>query len=187
MGLDMKYCVILAGGKSSRMGRDKTLLPFAKEPSMTHFLVQKMQRIFKHVYVSTKEQKFNPPLEILMDETNDFSPMLALYSVLKRFNESVFIVPADMPFVSYKCITQLAKFKDEFDIVVAKDKDYKHSLCGFFSPKIAKFTKELYEKKEHKIGLLFNFCKYKYVEFDDCEQFMNINNPDEYKRALNEI
>ncbi|MGG7048662.1 MULTISPECIES: molybdenum cofactor guanylyltransferase [unclassified Campylobacter] len=180
-------CVILAGGKSSRMGQDKTLLPFGREPSMTHFLAKKMEQIFKEIYISSKSQKFNPPLGILTDDSDDFSPMLALACILEKFDDSVFIMPADMPFVSIECVNELAKFKDEFDVVVARDAKHRHSLCGFFNPKIANQARELYEKGEHKIGLLLSANSLKEVYFDDSSQFANVNNPDEYERALNAL
>ena len=43
----MKTCVILAGGKSSRMGRDKTLLPFGGFATLTHYGAHKFGRIFE--------------------------------------------------------------------------------------------------------------------------------------------
>ncbi|WP_149725623.1 molybdenum cofactor guanylyltransferase [Campylobacter concisus] len=180
----MQTCVILAGGKSSRMGQDKTLLPFGGFETLTHYQVSKFSKVFDEVFVSSKFEKFNPPLKLIKDESSeDFSPMLALYSVLKSFDHSVFIIPADMPFFEPSSLDELAKFKDEFDMVVAGDDEHIHSLCGFFSPSLAPFAHELYLKNEHKIGLLRKSCKCKIVNFENKEQFFNVNFPEEYKIA----
>ena len=63
----MKTCVILAGGKSSRMGRDKTLLPFGGFATLTHYGAHKFGQIFERVFVSSKFDKFNPPLPLIKD------------------------------------------------------------------------------------------------------------------------
>ena len=46
--------VIVAGGKSSRMGRDKALLPFGGYSSLAQFQYQKFLPIFEKVYISCK-------------------------------------------------------------------------------------------------------------------------------------
>ena len=217
----MKTCVILAGGKSSRMGRDKTLLPFGGFATLTHYGAHKFGRIFERVFVSSKFEKFNPPLPLIKDAdteeisrsnlnaTSDkniptnsaqisaqdtenlsepaFSPMLALYSILKNFpNESVFIVPADMPFVSEECVHELYKFTGEYDMVIAADESHTHSLCGFFSGDLADAAGELFAAGEHKIGLLRDRCRCKIVKFANSDEFFNINYQADYEQALKE-
>lgn len=218
----MKTCVILAGGKSSRMGRDKTLLPFGGFATLTHYGAHKFGRIFERVFVSSKFEKFNPPLPLIKDadaeeisrsnlnaasNKNDtttnsaqisaqdtsnlspdaFSPMLALYSILRNFpNESVFIIPADMPFVSEECVRELYKFAGEYDMVIAADESHTHSLCGFFSGDLADAAGELFAAGEHKIGLLRDRCRCKIVKFANAGEFFNINYQADYEQALKE-
>ena len=216
----MKTCVILAGGKSSRMGRDKTLLPFGGFATLTHYGAHKFGRIFERVFVSSKFEKFNPPLPLIKDADADeisqsnltesrndaptnsaqifaqdtsnlsepaFSPMLALYSILKNFpNESVFIVPADMPFVSEECVRELYKFTGKYDMVIAADESHTHSLCGFFSGDLAGAAGELFAAGEHKIGLLRSRCRCKIVKFAREDEFFNINYQADYEQALKE-
>ncbi|WP_299025999.1 molybdenum cofactor guanylyltransferase [uncultured Campylobacter sp.] len=217
----MKTCVILAGGKSSRMGRDKTLLPFGGFATLTHYGAHKFGRIFERVFVSSKFDKFDPPLPLIKDAdaeeisrsnlnvasdkntpTNSaqisaqdtsnlspyaFSPMLALYSILRNFpNESVFIVPADMPFVSENCVRELYKFVGKYDMVIAADESHTHSLCGFFSGDLADAAGELFAAGEHKIGLLRDRCRCKIVKFAREDEFFNINYQADYEQALKE-
>lgn len=218
----MKTCVILAGGKSSRMGRDKTLLPFGGFATLTHYGAHKFGRIFERVFVSSKFEKFDPPLLLIKDadaeeisqsnltEASDkegapkssaqisaqdtvnlsdvaFSPMLALYSILKNFpNESVFIIPADMPFVSEECVRELYKFTGEYDMVIAADESHTHSLCGFFSGDLANAAGKLFAAGEHKIGLLRDRCRCKIVKFANADEFFNINYQADYEQALKE-
>ena len=116
-----------------------------------------------------------------------FSPMLALYSILRNFpNESVFIVPADMPFVSEECVRELYKFTGEYDMVIAADESHTHSLCGFFSGDLADAAGELFAASEHKIGLLRDRCHCKIVKFAREDEFFNINYQADYEQALKE-
>ncbi|QKF86857.1 molybdenum cofactor guanylyltransferase protein A [Campylobacter blaseri] len=166
------------------MGKDKTLLPFKGQPSLTHYQYNKLKVVFDNVFVSAKNQKFNPPLPIIEDRINDYSPMLALYSILSYFkNEKIFIIPADMPFVEIDTIRKLYNESIGYEICVAGDSEFRHSLCGFFDSNLANLTKTLYEKKEHKIGLLFKEVKFKEIKFNNNEQFFNINYPKDYEKA----
>lgn len=191
-GLKLDTAIILAGGKSSRMQRDKSLLEFAGEPSLTHFVAKKLSHIFKNVYVSAKADKFtniksNLKLNVLLDENVDqYSPMSALATILQSLDKPVFIQPVDMPFISIKSILSLAKYSDKFDAVVAASDKNIHNLCGFFSPNLAVLAKRLYNQNNHKIGFLLSLCNLKVLNFKDENEFKNINYPHEYKEALKE-
>lgn len=52
-------CVILCGGKSSRMGEDKALLPFASSNSLTQYQYDRLESYFKNIYISSKIDKFS--------------------------------------------------------------------------------------------------------------------------------
>ena len=78
----MQNALILAGGKSSRMGFDKSLLKYDNFATITHFLYYKLSKLFACVQVSAKEQKFTPPLPLLKDDFKDFAPIFVLPTIL---------------------------------------------------------------------------------------------------------
>jgi len=49
-------CVIFAGGKSSRMGENKALLPFAGFETLTEYQYTRLSKIFSSVYISCKDK-----------------------------------------------------------------------------------------------------------------------------------
>lgn len=182
----LENCVILAGGKSSRMGRDKSLMRFGGFDSLAEFQANKFAQIFKNVYVSAKDDKFGAlNFPILHDKFADFSPMGALFGILENFkDDSVFIIPVDMAFVEFESVFRL---KDEFEgreICVAKDDEYTHSLCGFFSGSVSEKAREFYENDIHKIKKLFENSDFKEVYFENSKQFFNINYMSDYEVAL---
>ena len=52
-------CVILSGGKSSRMGEDKSLLPFSSSSSLIEFQYRRLEPYFKNIFISAKNDKFD--------------------------------------------------------------------------------------------------------------------------------
>jgi len=66
--------VIFAGGKSSRMGSDKALLPFGGYGSLSEFQYHKLSRTFKKVYLSAKEDKFDFAMEDIHDRYEESTP-----------------------------------------------------------------------------------------------------------------
>jgi len=52
-------CVILSGGKSSRMGEDKSLLPFSTSNTLIEYQYKRLKPYFKDIYISSKIDKFD--------------------------------------------------------------------------------------------------------------------------------
>ncbi len=98
--------MILAGGKSSRMGTDKTLLALAGFPTLTHFLHARLRRLFARVVVSAKSPKFDG-LEVALDSFAQFAPLPVLARLDEIFDGDVFVICADMPLVRRASILRL--------------------------------------------------------------------------------
>lgn len=182
MDLKNYNTLILAGGKSSRFGSDKTTKPFGPHPSLTHFLFERLGRVFGSVAVAAKKQKFTPPLPLLIDDFSEFAPIFVLSDLDRFFKEPLFIMPADMPFITEAEIFALFKSLKDFDICYAKDSKKEHFLCGFFRPSIAAKAREQIAAGELAIHKLFKLCATTSVEFD--REFLNINYQDDFKKAL---
>ncbi|CDG57011.1 Molybdopterin-guanine dinucleotide biosynthesis protein MobA [Campylobacter coli 76339] len=189
MKLENLNCVILCGGKSSRMGEDKSKLIF-KNQTLTQFQVEKFSKIFKNVYVSAKEDKFGAKFKLIKDclEFEIYSPMLALYSILSNFkDEFVFILSVDSPNLSDKELLKMSAFlEQDYQIIIAKTPSHRHPLCGFYHSSVAHLCKELLEKNEQKIALLFSKAKTHFVEFKDETPFLNLNFYQEYEQFKSE-
>lgn len=190
MRLNELNCVILCGGKSSRMGQDKSKL-MLKNQTLIQFQVDKFSKIFKSVYVSAKEDKFENHFNLIKDslEFKIYSPMLALYSILSNFkNEFVFILSVDSPKVSKNELLKMLPFLEQnYKIILVKTPLYKHPLCGFYHSSLAQTCKKFLEKDEQKIGLLFSKIKTKFVEFENEDAFLNLNFYEEYEKFKSEL
>ena len=182
-------CVILSGGKSSRMGEDKSLLPFKDSSTLIEYQYKKLSKIFKDTYISSKMDKFNFDANIIYDnDKNVSSPMIALYSILEHLNfEKVFIITVDTPFVKKDTIFELIDNSSIHDIVIAKDTNKTHNLCGVFSKSINSTIKNMLSDDNHKINTLIKKSNHKIILFENSKQFLNINTQDDYKYAISSI
>lgn len=183
-------CVILAGGKSSRMGEDKSLLPFGTYPTLTQYQYEKLSKIFSEVYISTKEEKFSfiDNSNIILDQNKSISsPMIALESIFEYLQtKEVFIVTVDVPLLFESTINELINKSNNYDITIAKDDERTHNLCGVFSKNILPLVRELIKKDIHKINYMIKqTSKHQIINFENKEQFLNINTQIEYGKALN--
>lgn len=184
----MQNCVILGGGKSSRMGQDKTLLPFGGFATLAHYQFDKYSKIFTNVYIACKNDKFDPPLPIITDKFSDYSPMQALHSVLSHFESGkIFIIATDMPFVKETTIKKLFDRSQNVQICVAQDEFHTHNLCGFFDTNLAQTALRLHQEGIHKVRALFDQAKFCSVKFDGFSQFSNLNNPKDYDEAVKSL
>ena len=183
-------CVILSGGKSSRMGEDKSLLPFSTSKTLIQYQYDRLKPYFKNIYISSKVDKFDF-LEknlLILDENKDiFSPILALDTIFKKFeNQKIFIITVDTPLVSIDSISKLIDASINYDICIAQT-EKTHNLCGVFSSNISLTIKTMIENDIHKIAYLINKNENKILKFPNNSEFLNINNKEEYEESLNYI
>ena len=178
--------VIFAGGKSSRMGEDKALLPFANYPTLTEFQHHKLSTLFDKVYVSAKENKFGFECMVIQDNDRENSPLVGLISVFEMLKvEEVFILSVDAPFVNKETIEKiLAHNESGFDVVVAQSPSGVQPLCGLYKRSILPLAYMQLEKGNHKLGDLLHLAHTLFVAFDEDSLFTNLNRPEEYQQAL---
>ena len=179
-------CVILAGGKSSRMGKDKSLLPFGNFNTLIEFQYHKLSQIFSKVYISSKSNKFDFEADLILDtKTEISSPMVALKSIFENITTTkVFIITVDTPFIVKTTIDTLIDKSINFDITIAQDNSKIHNLCGIFSTMLLKKTNDCISKDIHKINYLIKQSHSQYISFDNSNQFTNINTSCDYKKAI---
>ncbi len=178
-------CVILAGGKSSRMGVDKSKLPFGGYKTLCEYQVKRLQKLFKSVHVSSKSDKFDFKADLILDDGEVFSPMVAFEKIFSHFqDEMIFILGVDIPYVSEKEIQKMHLHVKDYDIVIPKTPDFTHQLCGFYSSNLALTCKSLLAKDTHKIRELIKLSSTKYIDFEDERAFVNLNFYEEYEREL---
>lgn len=181
--------VILCGGKSSRMGENKTFLPFGQYSSLIHYQYEKFSLAFPLVYISSKTNDFaflkNKSCVLLDKDKEVYSPLVALKSILEQVNCSkVFILTVDTPFVSQNSVEKLIQNSFDFEITIASTPQKVHNLCGVFSKNLLPKIDEMLKQDIHKIGYLIKQSQTHIINFEDETEFLNMNTKLEYEKAL---
>ena len=182
-------CVIFAGGKSSRMGEDKALLPFSSYKTLTEFQYSRLKKIFTNVYISCKEKsKFDFNAKFIEDisTNNTYAPTAGFVAMFKELDdERFFVLSVDSPFVSEKEITKLINSDSlNSDATVAKTEFGLQPMCGIYHRSLDSKFKKMLEEDNHKLGFVLKSSNTNIIHFDDEKPFINMNHPHEYQEAL---
>jgi len=162
--------VVLAGGESSRMGRDKALLDYNGKPLLDHMIGLLKQAGFDDIYVSGDLDGYR----CIPDSAPHEGPAYAIVGVLEHLDhyDGVLFVPVDMPLLSI----------DALRLLIREEKG------GFFkgSPLPAFIPKLSHKKPANSVkALLENLHIYYLILPPELEQCMtNTNTPEEWKEAL---
>ncbi len=182
-------CVIFAGGKSSRMGEDKSLLPFGGFNTLTEFQLFRLNKIFKNVYISCKDKsKFNFQADFIEDikTSSTYAPTAGFVAIFEYLTcDRFFALSVDTPFVGKNGIGQLINAdKSDYDATIAKTASGMQPMCGIYHRSISEKFNQMLKEENHKLGYLLKNSKTIFVDFKDEKPFLNLNHPHEYQEAL---
>ncbi|ADG91968.1 molybdopterin-guanine dinucleotide biosynthesis protein [Arcobacter nitrofigilis DSM 7299] len=183
-------CVILCGGRSSRMGEDKSLLPFSNYNTLTQYQFDRLKTHFKNIYLSSKTNKFDflkSDENIIFDNIEDeSSPLIALKSIFETIkSDKVFILTVDTPFVKIETIAKLINESLNSSTIAITSRE--HNLCGVYERSCLKIINQMLKENNHKIGFLLKRIELKKIEFFDENEFLNLNKKEDYQKALSLI
>ncbi len=176
-------CIILAGGKSSRLP-DKPFALLNGKPIILH-VIENMKKCFSDITVSIKHAQknkmraFAKGVKIAIDRNSYFSPAEGIKScIAEAEHEWVFIVACDMPFVNELLVNMLAsKINSNIDCVIPFS-DRLQPLCAFY-------RKNVFEKDDVNKSLtgFANSLKKEVVYVSEKIWFLNINTKQDLEKA----
>ena len=125
--------VILAGGRSRRMGDDKATLQFAGQP-LLQAVAQAVAPLFGELSVSVRAPRPDLSWPQICDAHVDAGPLAGLCAALGAVPTPwIFAVATDMPFVKPALIELLARRRAGFDAVVPRVHGHPQPLAAFYS------------------------------------------------------
>lgn len=103
--------IILAGGKSSRMGQDKASMILGGKTLIQH-IIDNLSFVFDEIFISGNHLNYPISKGIIKDVITQKGPMGGIRSALEFCQEDIFVCSCDMPFVSSDLIENILQKKN---------------------------------------------------------------------------
>lgn len=189
--------IVLAGGKSARFGRDKSLELLAGET-----LVQRVVRSLacfgdEIIVVLSPGGSLTPfPSPVKLRKVYDIYPgrgsLGGVYTGLvlstQQFN---LIVASDMPFLNVKLLQYMVDMSPGYDLVVPRVDNNVEPLHAVYSKSCVTIIEKIWETGKTRVRDILEIARTRYIEEKEINEFdpkhlsfFNINTPDDLRRAL---
>lgn len=182
--------LILAGGKSSRMGTDKGFVMYNNKPFTQH-IIDALQPLANEVIIvsdTTDYDIFN--VKRVEDTIKNAGPLAGLYSGLYHSKTEINIVlSCDVPLVNQQLLKQLLNANNEnVDVIQCKVGDKTMPLIALYKKRIMNDCMKTLESGEGRLRVFVDKLQSKTIVLDHClERYsVNINTPNELKQLKNE-
>ena len=178
--------VLLAGGKSRRMGEDKRYLVVGEQTLLERGLAV-LRSIFQEVLVVIAQD--SPPLgvdtRVVRDLVPDCGSLGGLYSGLSQATTPhIFVVACDMPFLDQVVIAQFTSRRTTADIVMAKLAGRLHPMHALYGKRCLPAVEQMIRARQLKIQEMLSHAslRVRYVTETDLltidpsgRSFQNVN------------
>jgi molybdopterin-guanine dinucleotide biosynthesis protein A len=195
----MKSIIILCGGRSKRMGKDKGSLLLNDKPMVLHVLdtVKDVADEIILVLRDTEQienyntilNQSNMSLKVVADEIKDEGPLIGILTGLSHINSDYAqILPCDSPLISKDFVLkmfELAK-KDNFEAIVPVwDNGHIEPLHSLYKKSTIETIQKLISKEKRNVSALIKDLNAKYIPVEILDKttmsFQNINTIKEFK------
>jgi molybdopterin-guanine dinucleotide biosynthesis protein A len=180
---------ILAGGKSSRMGRDKAFVEFQGRTLLARSL-DLARALSPNVCIVGGRDKFAPYAPVVEDEFLNCGPLGGIHAALQASHTELnLILAVDMPFSSRALLQYLmaqALGAPTAMAVVPRGDGRWQPLCAVYRRRFAVVAEQALLAGRNKIDLLFDAASTRVIEQDELQRagffpdvFRNLNTPEE--------
>jgi molybdopterin-guanine dinucleotide biosynthesis protein A len=192
--------IVLCGGKSTRMGASKALLPFGSE-TMLQRVVRLLGSVVTPIIVVSARSQALPMLpgyaRIARDEREGRGPLEGLRAGLAALPESIdaaYITSCDVPLLVPGFVTRMIELLGEHDIAVIEIDGFPHPLSAVYRKTILPHVRALLAGDRLRPADLFDALKTRRVRPSevasvdpDLLTLRNLNTPEEYREALKQV
>lgn len=180
--------IILAGGKSSRMGEDKAMLSYNGTPFIDHIIHIASQITDTILLVSDHpEHQAIKNAAVIKDVYANKGPLSGLYSGLSHSKTTRnLVLSCDIPMIKLDVLKFLiTNFNKDYQAIIATVNDRIMPLVGIYTKDCISISKELIEKNDLKMmNFIDRLHSVNYIEIPNQmkEQLSNINTPQDVAR-----
>jgi molybdenum cofactor guanylyltransferase len=188
--------IVLCGGKSTRMGTPKALLPFGPE-TMLQRVVRLLDGVVAPVVVVAAPAQALPKLPpdtiVTRDEREGRGPLEGLRAGLKVLPtdvECAYVTSCDVPLLEPGFIRQMLDFARGYDIAVVEIDGFAHPLSAVYRRTVLPYVEELLANNRLRPAFLFEAVKTRRIRPEqmtadpELRTLRNLNTREDYEQAL---
>ncbi len=181
------FGLILAGGRSSRMGYDKSKIEYHHKPQIV-FINDLLLNHCEKVFLSTNKE--NSETSLIIDSLPDlFELKSPLNGILTAFNHHVknawLTIPCDMPLIDNSLILYLLQSRNKEKVAtcfIDSDNQFPDPLFAIWEPKAALLLSDYYRKGGISPRKFLMNNDVAIIKSPDPQKLININTPEELTR-----
>jgi molybdopterin-guanine dinucleotide biosynthesis protein A len=184
--------IVLAGGRSRRLGTDKALLKLDGKWLLVRIL-QALSSLSDELLVVGGEQAKLAHLQvsIVSDAYPGLGPLAGIYAGLKAMrHERGLVVACDMPLLSLELLRYMILLSNDFDVVIPRIGRELEPLHAIYSSACVRPIAEELERGCLRVIGFFSQVRVRYVDQEEIDafdprhlSFFNINTPEELETA----
>ncbi len=180
--------IILAGGKSSRMGSDKGFLELNNKPFVQYSIDAVTPLVSKIIIVSDHSTYDSFGLTRVTDHIKDAGPISGIYSGLEASDtEYNLILSCDIPLITSEVLEKLIHEIDSTtEIIQAESNGKSMPLVALYKRSVKTKFLELLQNEERRLRIAVKQCNFKNVALDKTNEkaTMNINTKEDFKQII---
>ena len=192
--------IILAGGKSSRFGEDKSIIRLGSKTLLDH-TIDKIEKEFSEVLIisNNKEYNFkNKKIHTVKDcIEGQLGPLVGILTAMKWVKENkknykwIASFPCDTPFFDNKLISKLKlKTKETSKKLIFLNSDKKrHNIFGIWSMDLIETLEKDIKNSFRKVEIWADKVGYESINIntEKIDKFLNINTKEDFEKAKENI
>lgn len=189
--------IILAGGKSSRMGFDKQFLKIDQRRLMDS-LINKLKKDFQEIIIVTNKPEYYIGLshKIITDKLKEKGPLGGIHAgLLESSSKYSFVLACDMPNINMEYVRYMKEsMKDQdLDGCVTNYMDWIEPFSSFYSRDLVKEIENHIDSGRRSINSMLKSLNIQYIEEEDArrfspnwDMFLNLNTREDLDLYLEE-
>ncbi len=175
--------IVLAGGKSRRMGVDKGLMLYQGKP-MISYSISLLKHFCSRIIISTSNTKYEDfGLPIISDSFPNAGPLGGLYSVLKESTTDINIcLPCDLPKMKVEVLRHMLSASSSTHCVVPLTPQ-PEPLVAIYPSGVLPILHQLLTEGNYKMTEIYNHFPVHYIPLEEFPGsdiitcFTNLNSP----------
>ena len=179
--------ILLAGGNSRRMGREKAFLKINGIP-LIQYVYNQLQTHFRTVLISANDKAKYSFLgaEVIVDKKPGMGPLMGIASALEASPSDLnFVIACDIPDIDLEFVKMMVRESTAYDGVIPMNSRSQYEpLYGIYKKSMLKNMNTLLLSGRNKISRVFDMCVMRYIAVKGVHWLQNLNTIEDYEQYI---